>query len=167
LAPNQRLQKQKELLGKHGTGSLAMVLWIGRGEIDRNSITSARAPVLQAKTRQGPCRQRSASTTLKAERFAQPSAPAQCEPRNWVRCGVQQSPELRSLVRGPRITEMSRRGRCSWRNFAARRRIGLSNRFSRSSQVARRVWRRRCARTAVFSAWSARVPMDARIVQDG
>ena len=69
-----------------------------------------------------------------------PEAPTDCPPRRLG--GAQQSPELRSLVRGPRITEMSRRGRCSRRNFAARRRIGLSTWRSRSSQAARRAWRR-------------------------
>jgi hypothetical protein len=51
LAPYQRFQKQKELLGKHGTAPLAMVLWIGRGQIDGNSITSARAPVFRPNAR--------------------------------------------------------------------------------------------------------------------
>jgi hypothetical protein len=49
LAPDQRFQKQKKLLGKHGAAPLAMVLWIGRGQIDGNSITSARAPDFRPK----------------------------------------------------------------------------------------------------------------------
>jgi hypothetical protein len=53
LAPYQRFQKQKELLGKHGAAPLSMVLWMGRGQIDGNSITSARAPVFRPKRDKG------------------------------------------------------------------------------------------------------------------
>ncbi len=63
-------------------------------------------------------------------------------PRNPGRCGVLQSPELKSLIRGPRMTVISRRGHCCRRNLAARRRIGLSSWFKRSSQASSRAWRR-------------------------
>jgi len=66
--------------------------------------------------------------------------------------------ELKSRVWRPRIGSISRRRRLCSRKLAARRRIGLSNRFRASNQAARSGWRCRSARVA-FSASFGRVPI--------
>ena len=66
--------------------------------------------------------------------------------------------ELKSRVWRPRIGSISRRKRLCSRKLAARRRIGLSNRFRASNQAARSGWRCRSARVA-FSASFGRVPI--------
>jgi hypothetical protein len=57
------------------------------------------------------------------------------------------------------------RGRFSCRSFGAGRWLGPSIRIRASSQATRRVSRRRSA--AVFSAWSRRILMHARIAHQG
>jgi hypothetical protein len=66
--------------------------------------------------------------------------------------------ELRSRGRRPRIGSISRRRWLCSRKLAARRRMGLSNRFRASNQAARSGWRCRSACVA-FSASLGLVPM--------
>ena len=66
--------------------------------------------------------------------------------------------ELTSRVWRPRTGSISRRRRLCSRKLAARRRIGLSNRFKASNQAARRGSRCRSARVA-FSASLGLVPI--------
>ena len=134
LAPDQRFQQQKELFGEHGAVPLAMACLISSLDLSGlnrlHSITSARAPAAAL------------PATGRGSLFPPAAAPAEGYPRSRGRCGVEHSPELKSLIRGPRITGTSRRGHWSRRNLAARRRIGLSIWCSRSSQAASSAWRR-------------------------
>jgi hypothetical protein len=98
------------------------------------------------------------------------AAVAGCRPDDccaWCRQGGPRgSGMIRTAIRESPRVDVSRPSRCScscWHS-AARGRAGLSSSSTKASQIVRRAsWRRRSARTDV----SDRVPMDARMVQDG